>query len=266
MHIESGFAEVNGTRLYYEAAGAGDALVFMHGFTLDRRMWDDQFAVFFEHYRVLRYDLRGFGKSHVPTDQPYGHEDDLKHLLDGLNIERAHVVALSLGGQVAVELALQYPERVRSLVLADSTLAGVAFSPEWDAITGALFETGRTQGVQAAMQAWFDHPLFAATRQNTAVWMRVAQIVGDYSGWAFVNSDPAVSPQPPAVKRLHTITHPALVLIGERDVPDFQHVADLLAKGIPNAHKALLPGVGHMSNMEDPTGFNTLTLDFLAGT
>jgi 3-oxoadipate enol-lactonase len=265
MDIESSFAEVNGTRLYYEIAGAGDALVFVHGFSLDSRMWDDQFSAFAERFRVLRYDLRGFGNSQVPSDQPYGHEDDLNLLLDELNIERAHVVALSLGGQVAVELALQYPGRLRSLVLADSTLAGVAFSPEWDAVTGALFQTGRTQGVQAAMQAWFDHPLFAATRQNPAAWARVTQIVGKYSGWAFVNPDPAVSPQPPAVKRLHEIIHPTLVIVGERDVPDFQRVADLLAQGIPNARKSVLPGVGHVSNMEDPAGFNALVLDFLAG-
>ncbi len=263
--MDSGFAEINGTRLYYEIAGAGEALVLVHGFTLDRRMWDDQFAVFAERFRVLRYDLRGFGLSALPSDQPYGHEDDLKHLLEYLKIERAHVVALSLGGQIAVEFALQYPEMAHNLVLVDSGLAGVAFSAEWDEITGALFETGRTQGIQAAMQAWFTHPLFEATRQNAAVWARVAQIVGEYSGWAFVNRDPAVSPQPPAVERLHAITNPTLVMVGERDVPDFQRVADLLVQGIPNARKAVLPGVGHMSNMEDPAEFNALALEFLAG-
>jgi 3-oxoadipate enol-lactonase len=263
--MDSGFAEVNGTRLYYESTGSGEALVFVHGFTLDRRMWDDQFAAFAEHYRVLRYDLRGFGKSAVPTDLPYGHEVDLKCLLEYLNIERAHVVALSLGGQIAVEVALQYPEMVRSLVLVDSGLAGVAFSEEWDAITGALFEVGRTQGVHAAMQAWFAHPLFEATRANPAVWEQVSQIVGEYSGWTFVNHDPAVSPQPPAAERLHTITAPTLVIVGERDVPDFRRVADLLVQGIPNAHKVMLPGVGHMSNMEDPAGLNALVLEFLAG-
>jgi 3-oxoadipate enol-lactonase len=263
--MDSGFAEVNGTRLYYEAAGTGDALVFVHGFTLDRRMWDDQFAAFAKHYRVLRYDLRGFGKSAIPGNQSYGHEDDLKHLLDYLHIDRAHVAALSLGGQIAVEFALKYPHILDRLVLVDSTLAGVAFSPEWDAITGALWEIGRTQGAAAAMQTWFEHPLFQPTRANAAVWARVAQIIGEYSGWAFVNADPAVSPQPPAVTRLHEIVHPTLVIVGERDVADFQRVADLLAQGIANAQKVMLPGVGHMSNMEDPTGFNALALDFLAG-
>ena len=265
MNKQSSFAEVNGTRLYYEIAGSGDALVFLHGFSLDRRMWDDQFAAFAEHYRVLRYDLRGFGKSDVPSEQSYGHEVDLKHLLEYLNIERAHVVALSMGGQVAVEFALQYPEMVRSLVLVDSGLAGVAFSAEWDAVTGVLWEIGRTLGISAAIQAWFEHPLFKATRENPAAWALVAQIVGEYSGWAFVSHDPAVSPQPPAAERLHLIAAPTLVLVGERDVPDFQRVADLLAQGIPNARKAVLPGVGHMSNMEDPAGFNALVLDFLAG-
>jgi 3-oxoadipate enol-lactonase len=71
MQIETGFADVNGTRFYYEIAGSGHPLVLIHGNTLDTRMWDDQFEVFVQQYRVLRYDVRGFGKSAVPTTEPY---------------------------------------------------------------------------------------------------------------------------------------------------------------------------------------------------
>jgi 3-oxoadipate enol-lactonase len=81
MTTETGIVEVNGTRLYYEAAGSGPALVLIHGFNLDTRMWDDQFEVFAQHYRVVRYDARGFGQSALPTDEPYTGADDLQALL-----------------------------------------------------------------------------------------------------------------------------------------------------------------------------------------
>jgi pimeloyl-ACP methyl ester carboxylesterase len=103
----SGYAEVNGTRLYYETAGAGHPLVLIHGYTLDSRMWDDQFETLSKKYRVLRYDLRGFGKSAYPSpDKSYCHTEDLRALLDYLKISKAYVMGLSMGGGIAVEFTL----------------------------------------------------------------------------------------------------------------------------------------------------------------
>lgn len=116
MPIHTGFADVNGTRLYYELAGAGHPLVLSHGFTLDTRMWDDQFAVFAQRYQVLWYDLRGFGKSAVPTDAPYTHPDDLHALMAHLGIAHAYIIGLSLGGAVAVDFAVTYPEATDALI------------------------------------------------------------------------------------------------------------------------------------------------------
>ena len=82
MSVESGFAAVNSTRLYYELAGSGTPVALIHGFTLDTRMWDDQFQPLAEHYRVLRYDARGFGRSDLPTDEPFSPHDDLRALLE----------------------------------------------------------------------------------------------------------------------------------------------------------------------------------------
>jgi pimeloyl-ACP methyl ester carboxylesterase len=124
MQIQTGFAELNGTRLYYEVAGSGAALAFVHGFSLDTRMWDDQFEAFAERYRVVRYDARGFGKSALPGSEKYMHAADLKALLEQLGIDRASVVGLSMGGGIAIDFALTYPEATRALVLVDSTLGG----------------------------------------------------------------------------------------------------------------------------------------------
>src|SRR5262245_57108437 len=117
MAVQSGFADIPGARLHYEVAGSGEPLVLIHGFTLDMRMWDDQFASLARHFQVVRYDLRGFGKSSMPTTEPYTHADDLKALLDCLNIERAHVLGLSMGGSIAINFALNYPAMVDRLVL-----------------------------------------------------------------------------------------------------------------------------------------------------
>src|ERR1044072_506255 len=104
----AGFAEVNGTRLYYEALGRGPAVVLVHGGLVDSRLWDDQMRPLAEHFRVVRYDLRGFGKSAAPTGQ-YWPTEDLRALLDFLKIEKDTVVGLSLGGILAAAFPFEHP-------------------------------------------------------------------------------------------------------------------------------------------------------------
>ena len=103
MNVQSGLAEVNDTCLYYEVAGTGPPLVLIHGFTLDTRMWDDQFEAFSKHYRVVRYDMRGYGQSALPVlGEDYSHVDDLRALLDHLGITKTHVIGLSKIGRAHV--------------------------------------------------------------------------------------------------------------------------------------------------------------------
>ena len=115
---------VNGTHLYYERAGTGHPLVLIHGFTLNTQMWEDQFAVFAQHYQTIRYDMRGFGRSALPAEEPFTAVDDLRALLDALGVSRTFVLGLSLGGSVAIDFALAYPERTSALVLVDPALRG----------------------------------------------------------------------------------------------------------------------------------------------
>jgi pimeloyl-ACP methyl ester carboxylesterase len=255
---------VNGTRLYYEVAGSGHPLVLIHGFTLDTRMWDGQFDAFAKRYRVIRYDARGFGKSAGPTGESYAPADDLRALLEQLGVERAHILGLSMGGGLAVDFALAYPEATSSLIAVNSLLGGYQWQ-EFGATIEAMFSAATESGVDAARAVWLNSPLFEPALEKPDVASRIKQIVGDYSGWHFVNEDPAIAPAPPAIQRLGEIAGPTLVLVGERDLPDFHAIADTLAHGIPNARKVVLPGVGHMSNMEDPSGFNEAVLGFLAG-
>lgn len=103
-HVQTGFAEVNGTTLYYEVAGAGHPFVLAHGHLLDRRSWDDQFAVFAQRYRVIRYDQRGFGDSGlIAKGDSYSARQDLYALMQFLDIESVYLMGVSAGGALAID-------------------------------------------------------------------------------------------------------------------------------------------------------------------
>ncbi len=253
---------VNGTRLYHEDAGAGPAVVLLHGFTLDTRMWDDQFGTLAQHFRVIRYDLRGFGQSAVP-DAPYSHVEDLRALLDHLGIHRASIIGLSKGGAVALDFALTYPARATALALIDTVLGGFAWSAEGSARDALVWEEARKGGIAAAKASWLAHPYFEPAMRQPAVTTRLAQIVGDYSGWHFVHDNPELGMAPPAIGRLGELNMPVLVIVGEQDVPDFVQIAAVIEQQVPQARKIVVPGVGHMANMEAPAVVTAALLGFL---
>ena len=263
MDIQRGLANVNGTQLYYEAAGEGPPLVLLHGFSLDCRIWDDQFLAFAQGHRVLRYDLRGFGRSALPSDEPFGHEQDLRALLDHLGVRRAAIVGLSLGGMVAIDFALTYPQATHALLVVDGLFAGYRFSAEWDQRTGLVWELAREFGMFAAKESWLGHPLFEPLAEKPEANARVQNMVGEYSGWHFVHSNRAISPEPAAARRLKNIDAPVLVIVGERDLPDFHRMAETLEREAPHARRVVLPHAGHMANIEEPAAFNHLVLEFL---
>ncbi len=267
MHMQqkAGFAEVNGTRLYYELAGTGRPVVLLHGMSLDTRMWDDQFALLADQYQVLRYDARGFGRSALPTTAPYARVDDLKALLDYLGITHAALVGLSMGGSMAIDFALTYPETTAALIPVDSRLTGWEADPELTAMLTAVRMQARDAGIAAGRACWMQSQFFAPALENPAVAPRLAEIVADYSGWHWVNDNPLIPLVPPAVERLGTIQAPTLVVVGERDLQDCHAVADTLQRQIPNARQVVIPQVGHLANMEAPAQFNRLLLDFLDG-
>jgi pimeloyl-ACP methyl ester carboxylesterase len=260
----SGMAAVNGTKLYYEVAGSGEPVVLVHAFTLDTRMWDDQFTVLARDFRVIRYDARGFGKSALPVPgEAYSNADDLAALLDHLDVRRAHVVGLSMGGRFALDYAVTYPDGLRSLVVIDGVVGGWQWSREWLAAYAPIVEAGRRRDAAQAKSLWLGLPLFAMARSQPPVGARLKQMVDDYSGWHFVNQNPERAVSPPAVARLGAIRAPTLVLVGERDLPDFQRMSERLEREIPGARRATIAGAGHMANMEAPEAVNKALGGFL---
>src|SRR5262245_53537750 len=169
MQTQTGFAELNGTRLYYEVAGSGHPLVLIHGMSLDTRMWEDQFEPLAHHYQVVCYDACGFGKSVLPTEGSYVHTDDLQALLAYLDITHAFILGLSMGGSIAIDFAMAYPEATDALMPVDSRLSGWRPDPEYAAFQQAVRLRAREAGIQAARDVWLHSPVFNPALGNPEV-------------------------------------------------------------------------------------------------
>lgn len=262
MRPDRGFAEVNGTRLYYDIAGEGEPLVLLHGFSLDTRVWQPQVQAFARDHRVVRYDLRGFGRSDPPDGTGYFHHQDLAALLDWLGMEAATLLGHSTGGSIALDFAVAHPERTRGLILFGAIAGGYEFSPEFAAALGAIFQAAREQGVDVAKARWRN--LLAYQPEDPDDALDLDEILVDYSGWHWLNADPVLALEPPALQRLDAIRSPVLTLLGEREVPDCHNIARIVNEAVPTARHVVLPGLGHMANLEAPGRFNRAVLDFLA--
>jgi pimeloyl-ACP methyl ester carboxylesterase len=262
--IGHGFAPVGGTRLFYEVKGTGAAVVLIHGGQLDCRMWDDQFTAFSQNFRVIRYDVRGYGGS-FQTEMLYSDADDLVGLLDYLKVPKAHVVGLSLGGRIAVDLAVAHPGRVGSLVLAGAGLSG--YEPpdgnETDLRMWNIIKAARDDGPDAATELWLKDPFMAPAMEQPRLAPRLRRVSRENAHCWLDNPILQRSPRPPAATRLEEIKVPTLLVIGDRDVPQIKATGETLQKGIRGSKKVVIEGAGHMVNMEKHEKFNEVVLSFL---
>jgi pimeloyl-ACP methyl ester carboxylesterase len=255
--VQMGIAEIAGASLYYEIAGEGSCLVLAHAGIADRTMWD---------YRVIRYDMRGFGDSPM-TPGPFSHRQDLFGLLDFLGIEQAHLIGCSNGGATVIDFALEHPEMASSLVLVASAVNGYQFSgappkPVLE-LMAALNKRNLDKAAELAAQIWVDGP----QRTPDQLDLKVRERVKEMSRAALINQLPdAVSEEglePPATQRLPELDVPTLVVVGDLDDASILGIAEVLTGGIAGAKKMVIPGTAHMLAMEKPEAFNRVLLDFL---
>jgi pimeloyl-ACP methyl ester carboxylesterase len=249
-------------KVYYETAGAGEAVVLIHGGQMDCRIWDEQMALLAPSYRVIRYDVRGYGGSPAPSGV-YSQFDDLAALLDRLGVAKAHVVGLSLGGAVAIDFAIAHPDRVKKVVAAAPGLRGFDWSPGPRDWVQPIIEAAQDNDRARLADLWLANPMMQAAAANPAVAPRVRRLVMENLECWLVNSSLEKSLRPPSAKRLAEIKAPILVIVGDRDIPDMQRAAEKIAKEVPAAHKLVISGAGHIVNMERPEEFNRALLDFL---
>ena len=260
----SGYVDVSGGRLYYEAVGTGPAVVLIHGGFGDRRMWDDQFAAFARSFRVVRYDHRGFGRSPAP-DSAYSPVADLERLLDHLGIGRAHLIGNSLGGSVAIEFGLARPDRARSLTVVASAANGYPFPQEdIDRITRVL-ELAQAGRLDEALDRWLTHQMLAAANDDPDVRARVHRMVRENGRIWTMAAWPSERGEPPAIRRLSELRVPMLLITGSRDMPSLQAAADSTARVAPGARRVEIAGAAHLPQMVRPAEFNRIVLEFLRG-
>lgn len=254
-------AAVNGTRLFYEVRGRGPAVVLIHGGLVDSRQWDDQMAPLAAAHRVLRYDLRGYGKSAVPTAK-FSHLEDLRALLDRLGIARATLVGLSLGGIVAADFALEYPGRVDRLVLVGTGLRGDTQPPDEKSLRA--YQAGAKGGAERYFETFLEADLLAGVRNRPAARERMHRMMVDnFKALAYLQSGMLVYPEPPTIERLPRIAAPTTVMVGSLDSQNLKNIADTIASKVPGARKIVIDGVSHHPPVEAPGAFTRLLLDVL---
>lgn len=265
MQMHSDYAEIGGAKVYYEMAGAGDALVLLHAGICDSRMWDEQFTAFAEHHQVVRYDRRGFGKTEMVAGA-YSNHQDLYDLLNFLGIKRASLVGCSQGGKTCIDFALEHPEMVGVLVPVASALGGFSYAgdhpTDWRELELAD-EAGDLERVnELELQIWVDGP----RRTPEQVDPQMRELVREMNRLALTTNaelGEQQSLEPPAIERLTEIRAPTLIIIGDCDTPETIAAADVLEQNISGSRKVVMTGAAHLPNMERPAEFNRHVLSFL---
>jgi 3-oxoadipate enol-lactonase len=254
--------------LYADVAGNGPELALVHKGICDSRMWDPQWEAYTRNHRVLRLDLRGFGRSPLEAGR-FSNARDLIAVLEEHGFERPALVGGSLGGRVVLEVAIARPELVSALVLVAPGLPGHDWSPEvvasWEEEEAALEAGDLDRAVEVNLRTWVDGP----RRHPEDVDPFVRACVGEMQRHAFELQLPVGEDAeeellvPDLAERLGEIRAPTLVVVGDEDVLDMHAIADRLAREVPGAGRATIAGAAHVPSLERPQEFDALVLPFL---
>ena len=271
IQTQTGFVSVPGGQLYYESVGDGPVLVLIHAGIADSRMWDSQMEAFAKHYRVIRYDVRGFGQS-KSENVTFSARQDLRDLLTALGVERAHLMGVSLGGLIITDYALEFPAMVRSLIPVGAGPGGFDVKayvterelPRFKEMDEAFAKKDVARVREVVVQIWVDGFHRTPDQVDPVVREKVGTMMIDNFKQHQSEQITDKPLTPPAVGRLAEIKAPTLVIVGAVDVSPILAGVDKLAAGIPGARKVVIENTAHVPNMEQPAEFNRLVLDFLS--
>lgn len=264
----SGFAPVGNTRLYYEVAGRGLPLVMIHAGVADSRQWNNEFPRFAEQFRVIRYDMRGYGKSE-PVEGEFSHMGDLIGLLDHLGIHEP-VVAMgcSMGGGLEMDFALAHPTRVKALIMVDAGPSGLKLDvprPAKFADAEEAWKAGDMDRVaELETQIWFD----GMGRTPDQVNQPMRRLAYEMNRNALAHEAKNLGKrlpdaETPAAGRLAELRIPVLVIVGDQDIPYIHAAADYMIERIPSARKVVIEDAAHLPNMDQPEEFYRTVSAFL---
>jgi pimeloyl-ACP methyl ester carboxylesterase len=269
-----GFATAeDGTRIHHEEAGAGIAVLFVHEFAGDHRSWEPQIRSFSRRYRCIVYAARGYPPSDVPSDVAAYSQDlavtDALAVLDHLEVDRAHVIGLSMGGFTSLHLGLRRPDRTRSIVVGATGYgahpdARGSFRAESEAIAAA-FEADGAAGIAPRYAEGPARVQFQ--NKDPRGWAEFARQLAEHSSEGSANTMRGVQRQRPSLydlgDDLARMNVPTLLVVGDEDEGCLD-ASLMLKRTIPSSGLAVLPRTGHTSNLEEPELFNRLVLDFLS--
>jgi pimeloyl-ACP methyl ester carboxylesterase len=264
-------ARVNGVGLYYEEAGEGTPLVFVHEFAGDLRSWRPQVGFFARRYRTVAFNARGYPPSEVPGDPAaYSQEqavEDLMGLLDHLGIRRAHVAGLSMGGFAALHFGLAHPGRALSLTVAGCGYGSGADREAFRAATEENARVLRTRGMEAFAESYARGPWrLPFLRKDPVGWEEFRRQLAGGSATGHALTLLGVQLRRPSLfdlgPRLERLEVPTLIVTGDEDEPCLEP-ALFLKRRIRSAGLLVLPNTGHTINLEEPEAFNRALLEFL---
>jgi pimeloyl-ACP methyl ester carboxylesterase len=242
----------------YDVQGSGPPLVLITGSNLDRRMWSREAEWLSKQYTVVRYDLRAHGESDTATTE-FSHQKDLTSVLDTLKIEKATLIGLSAGAFIALDAALDLPNRVERMVLAGPGVTGYTgkvpptFPPE-------MYAAIQAKDYRRVSEILLKSPVFAVAPGAQTL---VRQMVTENERLWTVDRV-LMKSQPPTFGRLEQVRVPTLVIVGENDVYQRDH-AELIAARVPGARLVVIPGGTHIVNLSSPKEFEAAVGAFLSG-
>ncbi len=255
--------QVNNITIGYSDQGTGLPIVFLHAFPLNRTMWATQEKVLSSQFRIITIDLRGHGESDAPLwrytlDQS---ADDVRALLDHLEIQQALFVGLSMGGYILFAFYRKYASRVKGLILADTRAQA-------DTVEGKegrfqLAQLAYKKGPAAIADVMIPKLLSPATIQTRPDLVQQVRAMIEGNQISGIAGDlMAMADRPDSVPLLSQITNPIQIIVGELDQATPLSDAKLMAEQIPNAHLTIIPNAAHLSNLEQPEAFNQIVGSF----
>jgi len=266
--VKSGYVDVGGARLYYEETGKGDPLIFIHGHSFDHSEWEPQFYEFAKKYHVIRYDVRGYGRSSMPVELGSSmHADDLARLMDALNIQKAHVVGLSMGGFITTDFLALHQDRLLSATLASGDVwsgspgPAVPWNEESIAKRKLEIEAYKKKGVFQNKLEWFNGLAVRNGKPIEHIRRPIWDMIYKWDAWQPLHVEPRFLLGTSVVEKLkvQNVTVPVLVLTGDVDADRKSKILDL----VPTARQMLVLNAGHVSNLENPQDFNVKLKTFL---
>jgi 3-oxoadipate enol-lactonase len=265
MADESGFLEANGARIHWEMAGSGEPVLMVHAGVANLRMWDAQVEALRDAYRIIRHDTRGFGRTETDAVE-FSNRADIAAVLDHAGEASAHLVGLSRGAHIALDFALEFPERVRSLTFASGGVGGYdpgdEAPPGWDEVEARTEAHDWDYVADWETRYWADGPGQPEDRVDADVRAGVHDWI--LSNYRAEKEEGIPQPlDPPANDRLGGLRAPLLVILGDLDDPGTQASCRHLAATVPGARLEVFEGAAHMVNLEQPDRFNRLLREFL---